>query len=56
MNLGAFAVIIQGARRTGTGDIEGWAGLAKIDPRLGVLIALFFFGEAARTLISAAGG
>ena len=46
MNLGAFAVIIQGARRTGTGDIEGWAGLAKIDPKLGVLIALFFFSLA----------
>jgi NADH-quinone oxidoreductase subunit N len=46
MNLGAFAVVIQGARRTGTGDIEGWAGLAKIDPRLGVLVALFFFSLA----------
>ncbi|MFP5331583.1 MAG: NADH-quinone oxidoreductase subunit N [Acidimicrobiia bacterium] len=46
MNLGAFAIIIQGARRTGTGDIEGWAGLAKIDPRLGVLVAVFFFSLA----------
>jgi NADH-quinone oxidoreductase subunit N len=46
MNLGAFAVVIQGARRTGTGDIEGWAGLAKLDPRLGVLVAVFFFSLA----------
>ncbi|MEX2655508.1 MAG: NADH-quinone oxidoreductase subunit N [Acidimicrobiia bacterium] len=46
MNLGAFAVIIQGARRTGTGDIEGWAGLGKLDPRLGVLVAVFFFSLA----------
>jgi NADH-quinone oxidoreductase subunit N len=46
MNLGAFAVVIQGARRTGTGDIDGWAGLAKLDPRLGVLVAVFFFSLA----------
>ena len=35
MNLGAFAVVIAGARRTGTGDISGWAGLGSYDPRLG---------------------
>ncbi|GIU91485.1 MAG: NADH-quinone oxidoreductase subunit N [Acidimicrobiia bacterium] len=46
MNLGAFAVVIQGARRTGTGDIDGWAGLGRIDPRLGVLAAVFFFSLA----------
>jgi NADH-quinone oxidoreductase subunit N len=46
MNLGAFAVVIQGTRLTGTADIEGWAGLAKRDPRLGVLIAVFFFSLA----------
>jgi NADH-quinone oxidoreductase subunit N len=46
MNLGAFAVVIQGARRTGTGDIDGWAGLARLDPRLGVLVAIFFFSLA----------
>ena len=27
MNLGAFAVVIAGARKTGTGEIEGWGGL-----------------------------
>ncbi|HJQ94560.1 MAG TPA: NADH-quinone oxidoreductase subunit N, partial [Acidimicrobiia bacterium] len=36
MNLGAFAVVIAGARKTGTGDIDGWAGLGSYDPRLGV--------------------
>ena len=42
MNLGAFAVVIAGARKTGTGDIPGWAGLGTYDPRLGVLAAVFF--------------
>jgi NADH-quinone oxidoreductase subunit N len=46
MNLGAFAVVIAGARKTGTGDIDGWAGLASYDPRLGVLAAVFFFSLA----------
>ena len=46
MNLGAFAVVIAGARRTGTGDISGWAGLGSYDPRLGVLAAVFFFSLA----------
>jgi NADH-quinone oxidoreductase subunit N len=46
MNLGAFAVVIAGARRTGTGDISGWAGLGSYDPRLGVLAAIFFFSLA----------
>jgi NADH-quinone oxidoreductase subunit N len=46
MNLGAFAVVIAGAKRTGSGDIEGWAGLASYDPRLGLLAAVFFFSLA----------
>ena len=46
MNLGAFAVVIAGARRTGTGEIAGWAGLGRIDPRLAVLGAIFFFSLA----------
>ena len=46
MNLGAFAVVIAGARRTGTGEISGWAGLGAYDPRLGVLAAVFFFSLA----------
>ena len=46
MNLGAFAVVIAGARKTGTGNIDGWAGLGSYDPRLGVLAALFFFSLA----------
>lgn len=46
MNLGAFAVVIVGARRTGTGEIAGWAGLGRIDPRLAVLGAIFFFSLA----------
>ena len=46
MNLGAFAVVIAGARRTGTGDIRGWAGLGSYDPVLGVLAAVFFFSLA----------
>ena len=46
MNLGAFAVVIAGARRSGSGEISGWAGLASYDPRLGVLAAVFFFSLA----------
>jgi len=46
MNLGAFAVVIVGTKRTGTTEIAGWAGLARIDPRLAVLTALFFFSLA----------
>ena len=46
MNLGAFAVVIAGARKTGTGDIDGWAGLGSYDARLGVLAAVFFFSLA----------
>jgi NADH-quinone oxidoreductase subunit N len=46
MNLGAFATVIVAARRTGTGELEGWAGLGRLDPRLGVLAAIFFFSLA----------
>ena len=46
MNLGAFAVVIAGARRTRSGEISAWAGLARVDPMLGVLIAAFFFSLA----------
>lgn len=46
MNLGAFAVVIAGARKTGTGDIDGWAGLGSYDPRLGILATVFFFSLA----------
>jgi len=46
MNLGAFAVVIAGARRTGTGEIRGWAGLGSYDPTLGLLAAVFFFSLA----------
>jgi NADH-quinone oxidoreductase subunit N len=46
MNLGAFAVVIAGARKTRSGEIAGWAGLAQVDTRLGVLVAVFFFSLA----------
>ncbi|HUG31917.1 MAG TPA: NADH-quinone oxidoreductase subunit N [Acidimicrobiia bacterium] len=46
MNLGAFAVVIAGARKTRSGDIAQWAGLARIDPTLGVLTGVFFFSLA----------
>ena len=46
MNLGAFAVVIAGANKTHTGEIDGWAGLAKVDARMGVLVAVFFFSLA----------
>jgi NADH-quinone oxidoreductase subunit N len=46
MNLGAFAVVIAGAEKTRSGEIPAWAGLGAKDPRLGVLIAVFFFSLA----------
>ena len=46
MNLGAFAVVIAGARKTGSGELPSWAGLAQVDSRLGVLVAVFFFSLA----------
>ena len=46
MNLGAFAVVIAGAKKTGSGELHAWSGLAKVDPRLGVLVAVFFFSLA----------
>ncbi|HEY7821229.1 MAG TPA: NADH-quinone oxidoreductase subunit N [Acidimicrobiia bacterium] len=46
MNLGAFAVVIGGARRTNSGEISEWAGLARVDPIMGVLTAAFFFSLA----------
>jgi NADH-quinone oxidoreductase subunit N len=46
MNLGAFAVVIAAARRTGSGEVDGWAGLGSYDPRLGLLAGIFFFSLA----------
>jgi NADH-quinone oxidoreductase subunit N len=46
MNLGAFAVVIAGARATGSGEVDGWAGLGQYNPRLGVLAAVFFLSLA----------
>jgi NADH-quinone oxidoreductase subunit N len=46
MNLGAFAVVIAGARKTGSGEISRWAGFASVDPVLGVLTGVFFFSLA----------
>lgn len=46
MNLGAFAVVIAAARRTGTASIEGWAGMGTYAPRLAILATMFFFSLA----------
>jgi NADH-quinone oxidoreductase subunit N len=46
MNLGAFAVVIAGARKTRSGEIAAWSGLAQVDTRLGVLVTVFFFSLA----------
>ena len=46
MNLGAFGVVIAGARTTRSGDISAWAGLSNVDSRIAVLVAVFFFSLA----------
>ncbi len=46
MNLGAFAIVIAGARITNSGEISSWAGMGRIDPRIGVMTLIFFFSLA----------
>jgi NADH-quinone oxidoreductase subunit N len=46
MNLGAFAVVIAGAERTGSGEIDDWGGLSRYAPGVAVLLAGFFFALA----------
>ena len=46
MNLGAFAVVIAIAERTGSGEIDDWAGLAHYAPGLASLLGVFFFSLA----------
>jgi NADH-quinone oxidoreductase subunit N len=46
MNLGAFAVVIAGANRVGSGELPRWAGLGRLDPKLGLLVGIFFFSLA----------
>jgi NADH-quinone oxidoreductase subunit N len=46
MNLGAFALVIAGSRKAGSGTVDGWAGMATYAPGLAFLGAVFFFGLA----------
>ncbi len=46
MNLGAFGVVIAGARTTRSGEISAWAGLSSVDSRIAFLVAVFFFSLA----------
>ena len=46
MNLGAFAVVIAGGRRSGSYQIADWRGLGSYAPRLGVMLAVFFLSLA----------
>ncbi len=46
MNLGAFSSVIAGARVTRSGEISAWSGLGRADPRLGLLMGMFFFSLA----------
>jgi NADH-quinone oxidoreductase subunit N len=46
MNLGAFAVVIAATRNGRSGELSAWSGLARVDPKLGVLVAVFFFSLA----------
>ena len=46
MNLGAFAVVIAVARRTGSGEIDSYAGLGKTSPALAVTLTIFLFSLA----------
>ncbi len=46
MNLGAFAAVIAAADKTGSGEIDDWAGLNRYVPRVAVLLAIFFLALA----------
>ena len=46
MNLGAFAVVIAVARRTGSAEIDTYAGLGQTSPGLAVTLTIFLFSLA----------
>jgi NADH-quinone oxidoreductase subunit N len=46
MNLGAFAIVIAVARRTGSGEIVSYRGLFQYSPALAVLMTIFLFALA----------
>jgi NADH-quinone oxidoreductase subunit N len=39
-------VVIAGARKTRSGEIQAWSGLSQVDIRLALLVAVFFFSLA----------
>ncbi len=46
MNLGAFAVVIAGARKVGSGEIADWGGLSTYSPATAGMLAVFFLSLA----------
>jgi NADH-quinone oxidoreductase subunit N len=46
MNLGAFAVVIAVARRTGSAEIDTYAGLGRTGPGLAITLTIFLFSLA----------
>ena len=54
MNLGAFAAVIAVAERTGSKEIDDWAGLGRYSPVLATLLGVFFFALAG--ILPLAGG
>ena len=46
MNLGAFAVVIAVSRRTGSGEIDSYAGLGTSGPGLAITLTIFLFSLA----------
>jgi NADH-quinone oxidoreductase subunit N len=46
MNLGAFAAVIAIAERTGSREIDDWAGLGRYSPALATLLGVFLFSLA----------
>ena len=46
MNLGAFGIVIAASRKTGSADVDSWAGMGTYAPGLSFLAVLFFFSLA----------
>ena len=46
MNLGAFGAVIAAAAKSGSGEIDDWAGMGRYAPGVAALLGLFFFSLA----------
>jgi NADH-quinone oxidoreductase subunit N len=46
MNLGAFGAVMAASARTGSGELDDWAGMGRYSPKVAGYLAVFFFALA----------